>query len=87
MTADGKRYWQLTKLPLGKGRDIPGVIHPQFSPNGRRLFWAERLGGGGSWGRWTLRVADFIESPEPHLENIRTIDPSGRRRSSEFEFH
>jgi len=78
MTADGKKYWRLTNLPLGTRRNIPGLIHPQFSRDGKRVFWAERLGGGGSWGRWILRVADFLETPEPHLGTVKSFDPGGR---------
>lgn len=75
MTADGRNYWRLTDLPLGTGRNIPGLIHPQFARDGKKVFWAERLGAGGSWGRWILRVADFVETPEPHLGTVKTFDP------------
>lgn len=82
MTADGKKFWRLTNLPLGTGRDIPGLIHPQFSRDGRKVFWAERVGGGGSWGRWVLRVADFIAAPEPHLGSMKTFDPGSRSEAA-----
>lgn len=82
MTADGKRYWRLTNLPMGTGRNIPGLIHPQFSRNGQKVFWAERTGGGGGWGQWVLRVADFVATPEPHLGPIKTLDPGSRRNAA-----
>jgi Tol biopolymer transport system component len=80
MTADGKRVWRLTNLP-----DDPdhGVLFPRFSPDGRHVFWTERekratifslLRTGGFD---AIKLADFVESPEPHLEAIRRIQPGG----------
>ena len=75
MTSDGKNFYQLTNYPLK--RPFRGVIHPQFSHDGKELFWAERVKHGKSFGGgWVLKIADFItDSRKPHLENIRTFEP------------
>jgi Tol biopolymer transport system component len=50
-----------------------GVLCPLFSVDGRRIAWASRQPGG----KYALKVADFVELPEPHLENIRSYRPGG----------
>ena len=79
MTSDGKKFYQLTNLP--KTRPVRAVIHPQFSHDGKKLFWAERIKRGNSFGGgWILKVADFvIDNKIPHLKNIRTYQPAERR--------
>jgi Tol biopolymer transport system component len=68
-----------------------GVIHPQFSHDGKKLFWAEALGrgyrlGGKEWGEWALKVADFVvEDGTPTLRNIETLQPGEYR--SFYESH
>lgn len=74
-TNNGSRFWQLTFLPTQQF-DLKGVIHPQFSHDGEKLFWAERLGRGGSWGEWALKLANFlVDDDGPRLENITTYQP------------
>lgn len=76
-TPDGSAYWQLTDYPT-LYRNAKAVIHPQFSSNGRKLFWAERVGGrkNSVWGEWALKLADFVvESGSPRLDNIKTYQP------------
>lgn len=86
ITPDGRKAYQLTDLPLRTGADITAVIHPQFSPDGRMLIWAERTGGGGSWGNWVLKTATFSDtSGQPKLSNIQTHElakPSARNVSA-----
>ena len=78
MTSDGKSFYQLTDYPLGK--PVRGVIHPQFSHDGTKLFWAERVSRGTSFGGgWVLKTADFeLEGNAPRLENVKTIEPGDR---------
>ena len=85
MTRDGENFYPLTNYPIK--RPSKAVIHPQFSHNGRKLFWAERVGRGKSFGGgWVLRVADFVlDSNDPHLENIKTFQPG--KRNCFYESH
>ena len=71
VAADGSRAWQLTNEPDGK---YEGVLIPLFSPDGKRVAWSARQ----SDGKYTIKIADFLESPEPHLANIRNYEPGGR---------
>jgi len=80
MTSDGKKFWKLTDYSSGgEGR---GVLHPHFSPDGKRILWAERVGNlkgaKQDWGEWALKVADLIfdKDQNPHLENIKTFQPA-----------
>ncbi|MCK4835478.1 MAG: hypothetical protein KAT17_02520 [Candidatus Aminicenantes bacterium] len=75
MTADGENFYPLTAYPLSK--PAIGVIHPQFSHDGKKLFWAERRYYGNSFGGgWVLKIADFyIGVSGPYLENIETFLP------------
>ncbi len=73
MTSDGEKFYQLTDYPL----NTRAVIHPHFSHDGTKLFWAERLGRseGSSWGEWALKIADFVIADKPYLKNIKTYQP------------
>jgi hypothetical protein len=59
-----------------------GTLHPHFSHDGTRLSWSEMYaradGGtpGKEFGYWTLKVADFLQSP-PRLANVTTLEPAG----------
>jgi WD40-like Beta Propeller Repeat len=70
ITADGRRSWQLTHEPDTKDQ---GIAIPSFSPDGKHIAWTSREPGD----RHVLKVADFVETPEPHIENIRTFQPGG----------
>ena len=80
MTADGEQVWQLTELPT-HSQTPQGVLHPQFSHDGKQLFWSQALGEysplpGEEWGKWQLAVADFVIADDgPSLENIRYFRP------------
>ena len=64
---DGRKVSQLTDYPLV--RPLRAVIHPQFSPDGRKLAWSERVRRGESCGGgWVIRIADFQEGDPPALE-------------------
>ena len=73
MTSDGEKFYQLTDYPL----NTRAVIHPHFSHDGTKLFWAERLGRseGSSWGEWALKIADIVIAEKPYLKNIKTYQP------------
>jgi Tol biopolymer transport system component len=81
MDKDGRRFWRLTDVKPRQG----GVLHPQFSRQGDRLLWAERLSSkGGSWGTWALQVADFIIGDGgPVIRNIRTLQPGQQHKMYE----
>jgi Tol biopolymer transport system component len=70
-TSDGKQSWQLTHEPNTKDE---GALLPVFSPDGKRVAWSARQPGG----TYALQVADFVETPQPHLENIRSFMPGGK---------
>lgn len=71
---DGRSCHQLTRYPLTP--PIRAVIHPQFSKNGKKLAWAERVRKGQSFGGgWVIRMADFIDGRSPRLLNIKTLAP------------
>lgn len=42
VTKDGSQFWQLTTYATSSA-NAKGVIHPQFSHDGTKLLWAERL--------------------------------------------
>ncbi len=68
-----------------------GVIHPQFSNDGKRLFWTESLGrdyklGGKEWGEWMLKIGDVeYEGCKVNLKNVKTISPGAFK--SFYESH
>jgi len=85
MSADGEAVWQLTNL-LTHRYTPQGVLHPQFSHDGEKLFWAQALGKynpepGEEWGKWQLAIADFVvEDGTPRLENIVYSQPGTHPR-------
>jgi Tol biopolymer transport system component len=70
LATDDKRSWQLTRDPNTADQ---GILLPVFSPDGRRVAWSQRQTGG----RYSLSVADFVDAPDPHLENVRSYQPGG----------
>ena len=74
MTADGSRCWQLLHEP---NTEQQGILMPVFSPDGRRVAWSSRQPGKKHELKYVLKVADFVETPEPHLENIKSYEPGG----------
>ena len=82
----GRNALPLTEYPLKP--PIRGVIHPQFSHDGKKLFWAERVRKGDSLsGGWVLKIADFVDGPgRPRLARIKTLKPGGKQ-SCFYESH
>jgi hypothetical protein len=70
ISSDGSHSWQLTNEPDTKDE---GVLIPVFSPDGQHVAWSARQPGGS----YVLKVAKFVEGPEPHLEDIRSYQPGG----------
>jgi hypothetical protein len=72
MDRGGRQFWRLTNTRPRTG----GVLHPQFSRDGNRLFWAERVDARGIAGTWSLRVADFmIGSDRPSIQQEQVLQP------------
>ncbi len=71
ITADGSRFWKLTDEPNTK---TEGELMPLFSADGRHIAWASRQPDK----TYVLKVAEFVELPEPHLANIRSYLPGGK---------
>lgn len=73
-TPDGGKFWPFTTV-----RQDMGVLHPHFSPDGKKLIWAERIGGGKGWGDWCIMTADFVADERgPRLENRKSLHPGGK---------
>lgn len=81
MDADGRQFWQFTKVPARIG----GVLHPHFSPDGSKLLWSQRVSvRGGKWGVWSLRVADFaVVGAVPRISNERILQPGKQQKMHE----
>jgi len=80
---DGKIY-QLTNVGSGlSGAPVGGSLHPRFSHNSTntKLTWSDFESKGSAmarFGDWRIAVADFVTTPEPHLENITLYNPGAR---------
>ena len=88
ITPDGKHAWKIHAVRDTVSKDAAGVLHPHFSNDGTRLFWAERIRDNGRpFGEWILRIADFYfdETSGPRLGAIRDYNPGGK--SAFFESH
>ena len=88
ITPDGKQTWRIHSVRDEVSKNAAGVLHPHFSNDGSKLFWAERIRDNGKpFGEWILRIAEFTYSPAtgPRLGHIRDYNPGGG--SSFFESH
>jgi Tol biopolymer transport system component len=80
MTADGAKAWRLTDYETDYASPR-GVIHPHFSPDGKRLGWSgpvdsSKVAAGYEWGEWAVFLADFeVQAGVPTVNNIRTLQP------------
>ncbi|MDX1501458.1 MAG: hypothetical protein R3325_03770 [Thermoanaerobaculia bacterium] len=77
ITTDGRTYWNITH----RGDEGYRFAVPHFSREGDRLLWGERVAsGGGAWGRWTLRVAEFaLTRGVPRLRKAQEHEPGPQR--------
>jgi len=76
---EGKNFYLLRRVGL-RG----ALLHPAFSRDGSKLLWSEKIGRGKL--NWAIMVADFVESPRPHLENVRSFQPAGKVWYEAHEF-
>ncbi len=56
-----------------EGENAIGTLHPHFSKDGNRVTWTRVVGNDGCMGDMGVMVADFVATPLPHLENVRSI--------------
>ncbi len=91
MTSDGQHFWRLTdlrtKMNLRDSTPVTGVLGPHFSHDGTRVSWSERIGPGGKWGEWAIRLADLVWNADgvPRLDNIKTYQPGEQHRYYESD--
>ncbi len=86
MNSTGTEYWRLTNSAAGTG-----LLHPAFSPDGTKLFWAEMYYSalfppqGQEYGLWNLKMADFaVVLGTPQISNVVSFAP---RDSVWYESH
>jgi len=79
MDATGTNYWKI--VDTFNGGQASGVLHPHFSHDGTKLFWAQLVQADGALGDWQLHIADFnVQNGVPVLSNITTLyQPLGAR--------
>lgn len=93
MDVAANQFYQLTFYALALTEPVRAVIHPQFSSDGAKVFWAERAGGAPNgdiddtyvWGEWQLVVADIMgiepgDGGPPRLENAMVYQPGEQKR-------
>jgi hypothetical protein len=84
MSADGAKAWRLTDYETDYASP-KGVVHPHFSPDGKRLGWSgpidsAKVSAGYEWGEWAVFLADFeVQAGVPTLKNVRTLQPGPQR--------
>ena len=67
------------------GENGIGTLHPHFSHSGHQVTWARLVGSEGCMGDMEIMVADFKSTPEPRLENIRTLATEMKEEQRFFE--
>ncbi len=76
--AEQKSFWQLTNIPTSYSANR-GVSSPQFSRDGKRLFWTECLGKVGLeaiWGERALMTGTFsMANGRPQISDIKKFQP------------
>ncbi len=85
----GNTFFKITDVALTAGI-AGGVLHPQFSHNGKLLVWSERIKNtpGDLTGEWVIKLADFtIENGKPTLANIRSYQPGENTKKGLYETH
>jgi Tol biopolymer transport system component len=70
-TPDGSKCWQLTHDP---GTKQQGILLPVFSPDGKKIAWSARQPDA----TYALQIAEFFDTPQPHLGTITTYRPGGK---------
>ncbi|OGV66877.1 MAG: hypothetical protein A3K18_30540 [Lentisphaerae bacterium RIFOXYA12_64_32] len=82
-TRGGEDPWMITDV-ASTNPPRRGVVSPQFSPDGKKLFWAGNLGvdsSGATLNQRAMFLGDFrIDNDgKPVLENIQTLQPGEMR--------
>jgi len=67
-SADATRAWRLTNDPNTKRE---GELLPVISPDGQKVAWGMRQADKS----YFLNIADFSDTPAPHLSNIESLRP------------
>jgi hypothetical protein len=81
IAADGTQAKMLYETP--NNYDSSTLV-PNFSNDGHKVAWVQRISQPQPLdpllmaGDSVIKLADFVETPEPHLENIQTYQPGGR---------
>lgn len=70
ITNDEGNFCQLTHIDKNRS-----VLHPHFSHDGSKLLWSEKIGDGPI--DWAIMIADFVETPTPHIEHVTPYQPLG----------
>ena len=74
--------YRLTDVRSGlAGPPVGGSLHPRFSHKDTRLMWSDFQDSGSDqarYGNWQIAVADFITTPQPHLENVTFYNPGAK---------
>jgi Tol biopolymer transport system component len=85
---DGSALTRVVEVSPRVSPDAAGVLHPHFSNSGEWLTWAERVGGGGGFGKWVIRLARFDSSrARPRVTEVRAINPYPNLASVFYETH
>lgn len=75
--SDGKFFLLRDAAAAHPGTQLTGVLHPHFTHDGKKITWSELRGTFSNWQNYAIMVADFVESPTPHLSNIQEVyDPA-----------
>jgi para-nitrobenzyl esterase len=80
ITSDGRRAWKLVEEPVEAKR---GMLLPQFSPDGKKIAWCERVASPNPFeplkvaGLFVIHVADFLDGPTPRVASIKDFKPGG----------
>lgn len=84
VTADGRDYWQITRL-ADRGS---AVLDPHFSHEASLLVWSERLSTKvAPWGDWGVRVIDFeLKRRGPRTGKDRLYRPGSPGLTIAHEF-
>lgn len=87
-TRDGAHAWKLVDEPNDYDH---ALTHGTITPDGKTLVWTERvkapnlLDASLIAGSYVFHVADFVLSPQPHLENVRSYAPGGGDQGGEVD--
>lgn len=84
----GTHAWKIYGLPDGYDH---ALTHAAFSPDGSKFAWTERVRAPRLFdpnlfaGAYVFKVADFIATLEPHLDNVRVIRPGESIRTASWK--